>query len=653
MPKYSQITKHQSLDGLKLGELPVFTVLAGYNGAGKTHFLQAIGNGCIEIETDAGQRILPEQIKLHDWNSLAMSKSSGASTAGIEQRNSQLCTNVKNHLRSSKALNQLKSKWRDLGIADQSERTILCGSLEDRNLDVSDIATLSSIRQRVNDELLGNFKDNPERHNLLLRIQEQSKSKIIELEDHDLRHYASMIDTSDDPLRQRMADVCLGYLHAWEDNDYRLLAKRDGRQIDREPLEHDAFVEKFGQKPWDAVNALFVDRDIPLELVPPKMGAKEFQLQFKSKHVSDAEEVTLEGLSSGERVLVALIMTLYRTSFTDKDKEPVKLMLLDEVDAPLHPAMIRELMRIIDTAMLQRGVMVIMTTHSPTTVALAPAGSVVQMQRNEPHLQNVTNAHALAHLSAGITALSVNYQDRRVAFAESEYDADAYSRILDALTQKVKPDFNLVVLPASTDKSYGGCDTVKKQVSRLREAGLTSCFGILDRDAKNTPSEDGSILVVGNPGRYSLENYLLDPLLVAALLIHDKHTDNLEWLSQAIEQTHGVFLGLEYAKSPVLQRVVDAVGSELGVLEEVKTPCALAGGQSIELPQTFTQKRGHDLWTLYVSKIPKVQEYRDEAGLRDRILKFVVPDAPDLVSQDYVDLFIQLTRAVPTTQTVG
>jgi len=78
-------------------------------------------------------------------------------------------------------------------------------------------------------------------------------------------------------------------------------------------------------------------------------------------------------LSSGEQILFALALCLFKGK---SDNIFPKLLLLDEVDATLHPSMIENLLHVIHEVLLKKGTKVILATHSPTTIALAQEKSV-------------------------------------------------------------------------------------------------------------------------------------------------------------------------------------------------------------------------------------------------------------------------------------
>jgi ABC-type methionine transport system ATPase subunit len=78
-----------------------------------------------------------------------------------------------------------------------------------------------------------------------------------------------------------------------------------------------------------------------------------------------------------------------------------KVLLFDEIDAPLHPSMSRRLLQVItDVLVRQHGINVILATHSISTVALASEGSVFPIRTGQPGVHPLTKAAALSILTA-------------------------------------------------------------------------------------------------------------------------------------------------------------------------------------------------------------------------------------------------------------
>ena len=65
-------TAYKSVKRLPIAELPNLTILTGHNGAGKTHFLEAISGGHIKIEG-----INHNRTRIYRWNDLIPSNETG------------------------------------------------------------------------------------------------------------------------------------------------------------------------------------------------------------------------------------------------------------------------------------------------------------------------------------------------------------------------------------------------------------------------------------------------------------------------------------------------------------------------------------------------------------------------------------------------
>ncbi len=120
---------------------------------------------------------------------------------------------------------------------------------------------------------------------------------------------------------------------------------------------------------------------------------------FKLKHKYKDIEISFEDLSSGEKILMALVASIYKSQ---SDGVFPDILLLDEIDATLHPSMIKNLLKVIENIFLAKGVKVIFTTHSPTTVALAPNDSIYVMKKDGlDRIQKTSKEKAIKILTEG------------------------------------------------------------------------------------------------------------------------------------------------------------------------------------------------------------------------------------------------------------
>ncbi len=133
-----------------------------------------------------------------------------------------------------------------------------------------------------------------------------------------------------------------------------------------------SFKQKFGLPPREVLNNILDEVGLPHRFIGPSFDLQE--LVSNQSHSYKAtislwwEIVPFGDLSSWEKILCAFAGSLYldrtKTSFP-------KLLLLDEIDAVLHPIMIKNVLRVLQNTFLKKnGCKVILATHSASTVAL-------------------------------------------------------------------------------------------------------------------------------------------------------------------------------------------------------------------------------------------------------------------------------------------
>ena len=100
------------------------------------------------------------------------------------------------------------------------------------------------------------------------------------------------------------------------------------------------------------------------------------------------------------------------------------VIILDEPDAHLHPEMSNILIKALNETFVKKiGIKVIITTHSPMTVALAPEESIFQLNNHpETFLKKISKDDALKNLTNGLPSLTIDYENHRQVFVESPTD---------------------------------------------------------------------------------------------------------------------------------------------------------------------------------------------------------------------------------------
>ena len=372
----------------------------------------------------------------------------------------------------------------------------------------------------------------------------------------------------------------------------------------------DALDAKLGRAPWDLVNEALSAAEFAYRVVSPIGTNLEDIFQLKLLDTVLGVEITPADLSSGEKAILRTLLWLFRAR---QQGQFAKLYLLDEPDAHLHPSMTQQFLNVINDVLVQRyGIRVILATHSPSTVALAPEGSVFEMFKEQPRIRSSpSTAHAVGLLTAGLVVVAPG---TRLVFVEDQDDVDFYRTLWEVLTYTAGDTTtgllsrtpSLVFLAASVGKgaartTTGGSSVVRQWVDKFDKPPMDHLVrGVIDLDNGNVGTARVQVL-----GRYSFENYLLDPPTVYGVLLEAGCAPQVAGVQIAKGDEHRV----RDLNKEELQSIVGTVcalaakslqptptGSELE-LKDVE----LTSGTKIKYPSWMLFRRGHDLLPAFQS----------------------------------------------------
>ena len=353
--------------------------------------------------------------------------------------------------------------------------------------------------------------------------------------------------------------------------------------------------------PLHLLNTIFAQYNIKYYF--PEVELKIFKqsnlktLKLKNRHTG--AEVNPEDLSSGEKIIVDLILRLFNTKYYTDELNYPELVLLDEPDAYLHPELSKLLIDVLHEVFVKEyGIRVLMTTHSPSTIAVAPDNSIYEL-KNDPSttLKKINKDDALKVLTENIPTLSIDYKNHRQVFVESPTDQYYYTSVFNKLLTEGKTTFRLYFI----SNGYGKSDSsyVTKIVSELRDAGNKTCYALIDWDLKNTSDKSKFTYVHGQNGRYNIENYILDPIFLAMLFLEQGGKNSINELG--FDEFYNQYkLGEE--SNEKLQEIADWIITKFveknpiykHQLEE-KVEYRYYNGKKISVPKWYAELNGHDL----------------------------------------------------------
>ena len=422
---------HLSIKRVHPFDLPNFAVLIGRNGVGKTQLLDAVQNGNISV---AG--IPTQEIEKYDMSSFKSGRGGSASwgTSIFAQYTAE----------------EYFSGTRDAALVDIA-RAILAETLENFSIMEGSEEYLefeTTLRESIREmQAFGTFPilhTNEALSSYTKRIQTEVIQPL------RIERGSTRVGSSDSCGNNPEILLCLAMKlsaklpHELERQDILRAANYEGKTLEntlnqlftRYKVEQYSSAHAEGEQSQESFEHLMAQ--YRTEVQPPWETLREYldlmreatgtpdlfnfsftdpekdQIKFSDHHQysfqttmtnrTTGDSYSLEHLSSGEKILMSLCLASFNQAM---GRRQPKLLLLDEIDAVLHPSMIKALIATLKERFVDNGTLVIMATHSVTTVALLEDGEIYRVARKSSGIEvhPVTQSEAVSELSEGIARI--------------------------------------------------------------------------------------------------------------------------------------------------------------------------------------------------------------------------------------------------------
>ncbi|EIA1555049.1 AAA family ATPase [Vibrio parahaemolyticus] len=646
---------HKSIVSLTDTSLPKLVVLTGLNGSGKTHLLESINEG---KTTSSLVSDYQTEVLLFDWNNIIPRDTGVFHSSQYQTKRSTWFQQIR--VQQEKNFNTLQQQAINLGVPaehctsiskvkslDKEKLEEILGDSQKGQSTYTNLQSLlnqyarnvgSQTQRSISDQLWKTaaakvLKENPE---LFL---ETSESKFFNNDD--------LLWGEVDVFQQAFGRLFSTYRDLIHQND-RLEKYPVDDESDLVFLNQEDFEDKHGEPPWNFVNRILEICNLDFRVVPPPMHEVSSYETKLTKH-STGVDMRFQDLSSGEKVLMSFALCFYNASDNRQGTHFPKLLLLDEVDAPLHPSMVLSLLKTIQEILVEgKGVYVILTTHSPSTVALAPEEALFEMNPTGPSIEKITRSRALSILTAGVPTLSVSFDGRRQVFVESKTDASIYEHIYQNYKQFLNSERSLTFIEVGTTNSDGveqnsGCAQVRRLVNTLTKNGNASVFGLVDWDGERTPTD--RVLVLSPNVRDGIESLLLDPVLLAATLIKENHQF---CVARKIIDQSDRYTDIGDWNSVKWQSVTDVVQHIVLGGESEKPPLEISylNNMVLSISKDYLHLDDHNLEEKVIESFGFLKPKNNKAGgLMRHIIGSVLGDYPNLLPSDIITTFKDLLDA--------
>lgn len=560
-----------------------FTVLTGENGSGKTNLLHAILGEDIVLINDVSRKSL--NVVYYDYNSFN-------STPNVQREPIQSSVDL-----------YLNTLW-----------------IEFQNF---------AKGYNVNEHYIQKFE----------RIAVASDKSLNELTEFDFK--SNPIDRSNEGLMmftyQFFKDSGV-YLSAIEQNKYN--SYRNESYGERNLVfSKEEFSSRYGEPPWQILNDILEKTSMNYRFYLPKSFNRNSFFELKFIDIENEVEVYIDQMSSGEKTILKVVASLYELEVIDNLPD---ILLFDEIDALLHPSLSKKVVSVLHDYIVQKkNKKVILVTHSPSTVAVAPEESIYLCERAGFEVRKVSKDEAINNLIQGVHSLSIHHENRRQVFLEDKDDSYFYEAIYKRIQEFLFPNISLNFIPISrVDKNNsGGKSNVKAIVNTLSRYGNKQVFGIIDYD--NVNDSNGAIRVVKT--RHSIENYIYDPVFLIALLLFEKVVEE----SQLKLNDGFKYYELKSLSNNSLQTAVDCLIElfNYSELKEEKVIIDYINGKTITIPKWYCEIKGHELEKKIFKIFPKtisIQQMRK--SLKRYIIDYFIEELPGFIPHEFVSLFQEIQK---------
>lgn len=475
-------------------ELESFTILTGFNGSGKSHILESIKNGSCQIDN-----ISISEIVLFDFRTFYLENEQAFNNQQLNQEklNAWKKLNGQGNPNYQGSFAQFKNQ---LGVENYIKIVEIGKDKPFFSIPHKDFndETLFNLYSQYKTNVF-NFFENPNVKNqqetpalksLVLNI----KGTIDVLTEDQFYDLFTPVVLKNDFLPSQIGKLFIDYWYKYQMFLFRQIMKT--KTFDEDALRK-KFEKKQGPRPWVLIQEILtgfssfqysINNPEHINIEPARLQSFSLTLKHKISNIS----VPFDSLSSGEKILFSLVLSIYKSV---GDKIFPSVLLLDEIDASLHPSQIQNLLNVInETFVKQNNVKVVIATHSPTTIALADEKNIfIVNNQSENRIEKQSKKEALKILSEGFITLDEGLQILdQVAIKELTIFTEGNNiDFLQKAIELLKPELNNKIEIVSSLKDRTGTG----QLSTLYELFLrmehkNNVLFIYDCDVTRTFSQN-------------------------------------------------------------------------------------------------------------------------------------------------------------------
>lgn len=483
--------------GFTWNNIPPFSIVTGVNGAGKTQLLEILKG------TDNNGMPLNASVEITDEDSMFITlvlPSPQTRTNNIAGLLSYF-QNTANRLGDFAQWKKFISDW-ETRISTWIEPRLKQDISNDEKYQLTSERTgllenIRSYKQMIRNNTIFAYEEE------LAAISKKLSVTVGNLTEVDIRRHAN-------PYFNDFSDI--EDLERYIKQEHEEFKENLSIAVEKNDLEK-VKIMAAQEKPYQSINRLFKKYGFNyFEMLNPFPELKERngEIRFEGRY---GEIIDYNALSSGEQMIVKFIaLSLGRNISGHR----INTLILDEPDAHLHPTMSKMMVDILNELSQPKelgggGIRVIITTHSPSTVAFAPEGSlfVIEKDNEIKRIRETSASEAIGILSDGIFtydkavnqfSLAMNSDKDVIVFVEGKtdifhlnrankllgynlpfevvdmHDAGALASFIKSTPAKLFPGKKLIALFDADGEGYTAYNNIKGDSKTIHNAKIITAI---------------------------------------------------------------------------------------------------------------------------------------------------------------------------------
>lgn len=272
--KLKFISPYKSVIHLLDIELPDFVILTGVNGAGKTHLIEAIERGSIQID-DINLNPLTRPIRLFNWSNLVPNDSAAFASYQITQERQSLWNEISQQIKSirDQIFNVLR-QYNRFDLLPRSPSELIQMTVDElmRSNGIIEEAIqlhrdIQNIVQNESQYFTGNFVRNDINRRRLIESLQKNNTPLLTFEEEDFYKYFPRNWMPVDIFQQSFSRLFMEYQFNLLNNRLKKMANSEGKTV--EYLSDLEFVEQYGEPPWVFVNSVLKTANLEFRINQP------------------------------------------------------------------------------------------------------------------------------------------------------------------------------------------------------------------------------------------------------------------------------------------------------------------------------------------------------------------------------------------------